>query len=128
MASDAYPPEAAVPRTLLSPRHEPQGRKALGDQFPLLGLQRKTRPREGRGRAESGGPELAASGGGGGLNQKGALQKRPGGFSPFSSCPSTRMMPCVHTFVSLSRPKALGGEAGFLLQDRSDPGVCGKVD
>lgn len=49
LASRVSSPEAAFPRTQLSQSHEPQAGKALRDQLPLLGLQRKPGPgRRGR--------------------------------------------------------------------------------
>ena len=70
LASDVSPPEATFPRTLLSPSHEPQGRKALRDQLALLGLQRKP----------GGGGEVAGGGGDGELAASWGLAK-PGGDS-----------------------------------------------
>lgn len=50
LASDASSLEAAFPRTLLSPSHEPQGPEAPRDQSPPPGLQRKPGPARGGGR------------------------------------------------------------------------------
>lgn len=48
LASDASSLEAPFPRTLLSPSHEPQSRKALRDLLPTPGFTEEARPREGR--------------------------------------------------------------------------------